>query len=279
MQIQGFQGMWFEIEFAICIVKIATKLESMVIDPHGSFYDGDGTWYNITCSYEEGNEDEHPEEVIEGISKDENVDDNVPYELLCWQKRGSAAVQERLKDAEQEEYIQSLPAESIKITLWYGQVKEVKEGKKWITSPLDISEEVSESFASKALVAELGCKLCIGPCTTKQEGFYYDAYYGGLGLNDEHLKKIEALAKKAVEAKHCFERIEVSVEQALEIFSDNKFKVEIINELHADNKAITVYRCGDLVDLCPGPHIPNTFLCQGIRCLKASSAYWSGKKT
>ncbi|KAL6143524.1 hypothetical protein ACLB2K_054219 [Fragaria x ananassa] len=94
----GFQGMWFEIEFTICILKIATKLKSMVIDPHGSFYDGDETWYNITCSYEEGNEDEHPEEVIEGISKDDNVDDNVPYELFCWQKRGRAAVQERLKD-------------------------------------------------------------------------------------------------------------------------------------------------------------------------------------
>ncbi|KAL6139822.1 hypothetical protein ACLB2K_058123 [Fragaria x ananassa] len=71
---------------------------------------------------------------------------------------------------------------------------------------------------------------------------------------------------------------EVSVEQALEIFSDDKFKVEIINELRADNKAITVYRCGDLVDLCPGPHIPNTSFVKAFRCLKASSAYWRGNK-
>ncbi|PRQ29969.1 putative threonine--tRNA ligase [Rosa chinensis] len=157
---------------------------------------------------------------------------------------------------------------NIRISLRDGQVM---EGKKWITSPLEIAEEISKSLASKALIAEVsgtlwdmarplerdcelkiftfednkgrdtfwyssahilgqaleakyGCKLCIGPCTTKEEGFYYDAYYGSLGLNDEHLKKIESEAEKAVKAKQCFERIEVSMEQALEIFSDNKFK-------------------------------------------------------
>ncbi|KAL6197010.1 hypothetical protein ACLB2K_032623 [Fragaria x ananassa] len=129
----------------------------------------------------------------------------------------------------------------------------------------------SAHILGQALEAEYGCKLCIGPCTTKQEGFYYDAYYGGLGLNDEHLKKIESEAEKAVKAKQCFERIEVSREQALEIFSDNRFKIEIINELPAD-KAITVYRCGNLVDLCRGPHIPNTSFVKAFRCLKASSS-------
>ncbi|KAF5197432.1 Threonine--trna ligase, partial [Thalictrum thalictroides] len=77
--------------------------------------------------------------------------------------------------------------------------------------------------------------------------------------------------------KQPFERIEVSREQALELFSENNFKVEIINELPED-KTITVYRCGPLVDLCRGPHIPNTSFVKAFACLKASSAYWRGKK-
>ncbi|XP_022934655.1 threonine--tRNA ligase, mitochondrial 1-like isoform X3 [Cucurbita moschata] len=108
-------------------------------------------------------------------------------------------------------------------------------------------------------------------------GFYYDAFYDDLGLNDDHFKKIESGALKAVSEKQPFERIEVSREQALEIFSDNKFKVEIINDLPED-KTITVYRCGPLVDLCRGPHIPNTSFVKAFACLKASSAYWRGSK-
>ncbi|KDP21323.1 hypothetical protein JCGZ_21794 [Jatropha curcas] len=217
--------------------------------------------------------------------------------------------------------LQSLNHDTIKITLPDGTVK---EGKKWLSSPMDIAKEISKSLAANALIAQVdgtlwdmnrplecdcelklftfdsdegrdtfwhssahilgqsleatyGCKLCIGPCTTRGEGFYYDAFYGELGLNDEHFKQIEAGALKAVAEKQPFERIEVSREQALEIFSENNFKVEIINDLPAD-KTITVYRCGPLVDLCRGPHIPNTSFVKAFACLKASSAYWRGNK-
>ncbi|KAI5437002.1 threonine--tRNA ligase, mitochondrial 1 [Lathyrus oleraceus] len=135
----------------------------------------------------------------------------------------------------------------------------------------------SAHILGQSLETEYGCKLCIGPCTTRGEGFYYDAHYGDLGLNDDHFKQIEAGALKAVAEKQPFERIEVTRDQALEIFSDNKFKVEIINDLPAD-KTITVYRCGPLIDLCRGPHIPNTSFVKAIACLKASSAYWRGDK-
>ncbi|XP_058771734.1 threonine--tRNA ligase, mitochondrial 1-like [Vicia villosa] len=135
----------------------------------------------------------------------------------------------------------------------------------------------SAHILGQSLETEYGCKLCIGPCTTRGEGFYYDAFYGDLGLNDDHFKQIEAGALKAVAEKQPFQRIEVTRDQALEIFSDNKFKVEIINDLPAD-KTITVYRCGPLIDLCRGPHIPNTSFVKAIACLKASSAYWRGDK-
>ncbi|KAK0573847.1 hypothetical protein LWI29_014456 [Acer saccharum] len=135
----------------------------------------------------------------------------------------------------------------------------------------------SAHILGQSLETEYGCKLCIGPCTTRGEGFFYDAFYGDLGLNQDHFKSIESGALKAVAEKQPFERIEVTKEQALEIFSDNSFKVEIINDLPVD-KTITVYRCGPLVDLCRGPHIPNTSFVKAIACLKASSAYWRGNK-
>uniref|UniRef100_A0A7C9CFF0 threonine--tRNA ligase n=1 Tax=Opuntia streptacantha TaxID=393608 RepID=A0A7C9CFF0_OPUST len=135
----------------------------------------------------------------------------------------------------------------------------------------------SAHILGQSLEMEYGCKLCIGPCTTRGEGFYYDAFYGELSLNEDHFKQIEAGAAKAVAEKQPFERIEVTRQQALEMFSDNRFKVEIINDLPED-KTITVYRCGPLVDLCRGPHIPNTSFVKAFCCLKASSAYWRGDR-
>ncbi|XP_015894818.3 threonine--tRNA ligase, mitochondrial 1 [Ziziphus jujuba] len=135
----------------------------------------------------------------------------------------------------------------------------------------------SAHILGQSLELEYGCKLCIGPCTTRGEGFYYDAFYGDLGLNEDHFKRIESGASKAAAEKQPFERIEVSREQALEMFSDNSFKVEIIKDLPED-KTITVYRCGPLVDLCRGPHIPSTSFVKAFACLKASSAYWRGDK-
>ncbi|KAI8527143.1 hypothetical protein RHMOL_Rhmol12G0052800 [Rhododendron molle] len=218
-------------------------------------------------------------------------------------------------------HLQSISGDAIKVTLPDGSVK---EGKKWMSTPLDIAKGISKSLAANALISkvngvlwdmsrplegdcdlklytfesdegrdtfwhssahilgqalevEYGCKLCIGPCTTRGEGFYYDAFYGELGLNEDHFKRIETGAAKAVGEKQPFERIEVTREQALEMFSENKFKIEIIRELPED-KTITVYRCGPLVDLCRGPHIPNTSFVKALACLKASSAYWRGNK-
>ncbi|KAM4109910.1 hypothetical protein ACJW30_03G155100 [Castanea mollissima] len=244
--------------------------------------------------------------------KDESyLNQVIPKRIQLFQSIQAKLLTERL----------SLSSDPIKITLPDGTVK---EGKKWVTSPLDVAREISKSLAANALISEVngvlwdmsrplesdcqlklftfesdegrdtfwhssahilgqsleqeyGCKLCIGPCTTRGEGFYYDAFYGDLGLNDDHFKKIESGAMKAVTEKQPFERIEVSRDEALDMFSDNNFKIEIIKDLPAD-KTITVYRCGPLVDLCRGPHIPNTSFVKALACLKASSAYWRGNK-
>eukprot|EP01018_Ginkgo_biloba_P009148 Gb_19674 [translate_table: standard] len=222
--------------------------------------------------------------------------------------------------AEQKGHREKIGGELIRITLPDGHVK---EGKRWITTPMDIAKEISKGLAASALISEVngtlwdlsrplegdcelklftfdtnegrdtfwhssahilgqslemeyGCKLCIGPCTTRGEGFYYDAFYNDHTLNEEHFEQIKSQATKAVMEKQPFERIEVSRQQALEMFAENAFKVEIINELPED-KTITVYRCGPLVDLCRGPHIPNTSHVKAFACLKASSSYWRGK--
>uniref|UniRef100_A0A287FRW6 threonine--tRNA ligase n=1 Tax=Hordeum vulgare subsp. vulgare TaxID=112509 RepID=A0A287FRW6_HORVV len=133
----------------------------------------------------------------------------------------------------------------------------------------------SAHILGEALERVYGCKLCIGPCTTRREGFYYDAYYENATLNGSHFGLIEDRARRAV-VEQPFERIQVSRDEALEFFAENKFKVEIINELPED-KPITLYRCGPLVDLCHGPHIPNTSFVKAFACLKASSSYWRGK--
>lgn len=134
----------------------------------------------------------------------------------------------------------------------------------------------SAHMLGESLELEYGCKLCIGPCTTRGEGFYYDAYYGDLTLNEDHFTRINAQAASIAKEKQPFERIEVTRQQALDMFAENKFKVEIINELPED-KTITVYRCGRLVDLCRGPHIPNTSHVKAFASLKASASYWRGK--
>ncbi|KAJ4828674.1 hypothetical protein Tsubulata_043652 [Turnera subulata] len=143
----------------------------------------------------------------------------------------------------------------------------------------------SAHILGQALEMEYGCKLCIGPCTTRGEGFYYDAYYGELGLNEDHFKKIDAGASKAASVG-CFPYWKSSLLSASKCLGNKRLRcsqtttsrqVEIISDLPAD-KTITVYRCGPLVDLCRGPHIPNTSFVKALACLKASSAYWRGNK-
>lgn len=94
---QGFQGKWIEIELAICILRIATKLEVLVIDPYGKFYNGGGRWTKLSCYYEEGNENEVVDENEEEMILD-GIEDGVDLAYLCWKQRASVVVRERLKE-------------------------------------------------------------------------------------------------------------------------------------------------------------------------------------
>ena len=78
-----------------------------------------------------------------------------------------------------------------------------------------------------------------------------------------------------IKAKQSFQRVEVSREEALEMFGENKFKVEIIGGLQPGSR-ITLYRCGDMVDLCRGPHLPNTGYLKTAMVGALNRAFWRG---
>ena len=65
-------------------------------------------------------------------------------------------------------------------------------------------------------------------------------------------------------------------EDALELFQENPFKIQTIKGKVPDGAKVTAYRCGDLIDLCTGPHIPSTGLIKAFKVMKNSSAYWLG---
>ena len=80
----------------------------------------------------------------------------------------------------------------------------------------------------------------------------------------------------AVKDKQPFERAVLTKEQLLEMFKYNKYKVHIINSKIPDGTSTTVYRCGPMIDLCVGPHIPHTGRIKAMTVLKNSASYFLG---
>ncbi|XP_043358110.1 threonine--tRNA ligase, mitochondrial isoform X5 [Dermochelys coriacea] len=118
-----------------------------------------------------------------------------------------------------------------------------------------------------------GALLCHGPST--ESGFFYDMYLAGRTVLGSELPALEEACKSIVREKHPFERLEVSREDLLELFKYNKFKLQVI-EAKVTSPTATVYRCGELIDLCRGPHIRNTGKIRALKILKSSSAFWKG---
>eukprot|EP00879_Flechtneria_rotunda_P012639 GHRR01013197.1.p1 GENE.GHRR01013197.1~~GHRR01013197.1.p1 ORF type:complete len:660 (+),score=195.59 GHRR01013197.1:108-1982(+) len=129
----------------------------------------------------------------------------------------------------------------------------------------------SAHMLGQALELEYGVDLTIGPAL--EEGFYYDCYMGDKALSDGERsnieKRIEAIAKDGQR----FERVVVSRDEALAMFEENKFKIEIINGLPED-ATITIYRVGPMVDLCSGPHLPNSSFVKAVSVFNVSRAFW-----
>ena len=117
-------------------------------------------------------------------------------------------------------------------------------------------------------------KFWVGPVVS--EGFYYDIDLGDDVITDEDLPKIEKEMKKICKDGKRIIREEISKEEALEMFKDDPYKIDLIQDLEDGN--ITCYRQGDFVDLCRGPHVETVKACKNFKLLKHSGAYWKGDK-
>lgn len=117
-------------------------------------------------------------------------------------------------------------------------------------------------------------KIAIGPSI--ENGFYYD-FDLPRPLTEEDFPVIEENMKEIIKENHRIKREEISRARALELFADQPFKVELINELPED-EVISVYKLGDFTDLCRGPHVEETSRLnpQGFKLLSIAGAYWRG---
>lgn len=120
-------------------------------------------------------------------------------------------------------------------------------------------------------------KLTIGPAI--ENGFYYDIDLNK-SITPDDFKAIEEKMTEIIKNNEDFVRKEVSKKEALELFKDNPYKLEIINEL-PENEVISIYYLGDdFVDLCRGPHVENTKMLRGFafKINKVAGAYWRGNE-
>lgn len=137
----------------------------------------------------------------------------------------------------------------------------------------------SAHVLGEAAERHYGCHLCIGPPT--EDGFFYEM---GMGLSEgssivpEDFAPLETIVNSAIKEKQTFDRLVVSKADLLEMFKYNKYKQHIISSKIPDGTSTTVYRCGPMIDLCVGPHIPNTGRIKAMSVLKASASYFLGNQ-
>ncbi|MDR0300121.1 MAG: threonine--tRNA ligase [Streptococcaceae bacterium] len=128
--------------------------------------------------------------------------------------------------------------------------------------------------AAKRHFSEL--HLGVGPAI--KDGFYYDTdnIHAGGQITNEDLEEIEAEMKKIVKENFKSVRQEVSKAEAKEIFKNDPYKLELIEEHNEDEGGLTIYTQGEYIDLCRGPHVPSTGVIKFFHLLNVAGAYWRG---
>ncbi len=135
----------------------------------------------------------------------------------------------------------------------------------------------SAHILGEASERRFGCSLCIGPPI--ENGFYYEmSLPDGAPVQQSDWKPLETLVSKIVKEKQPFERLVLSKDDLLEMFSYNKYKQHIIKDKIKDGEFTTVYRNGPLIDLCRGPHVPDTGRIETFAIMKNSASYFLGDK-
>ncbi|KAF8884216.1 tars protein [Gymnopilus junonius] len=131
----------------------------------------------------------------------------------------------------------------------------------------------SAHVLGEAAERHYGCHLCLGPPT--DDGFFYEMSTDRPVTNADY-PALEKVTESAVKEKQKFERLVVSKEKLLEMFNYNKYKKYLIETKVPDGTSTTVYRCGPMVDLCVGPHIPHTGKIKALMVTKNSASYFLG---
>ena len=139
-------------------------------------------------------------------------------------------------------------------------------GKKafWHSSAHLLAQAILEFFPN--------AKLTIGPAI--DNGFYYDVDFGDTPLSEKDFEKIEKKMLENAKKKSEFNLYPVSKAEALEMYKDNPFKTELIENL--EDGEITFCSHDNFTDLCRGGHIPNTSIVKAVKILNAAGAYWRG---
>jgi threonyl-tRNA synthetase len=119
-----------------------------------------------------------------------------------------------------------------------------------------------------------GIKFGIGPDI--ENGFYYDIDFGSYEFTKDDLKNVENKIIELAKQKQTFKRTEVGKSEALEYFTKkgDEYKLELIQDLN--DGEITFYQTGDFIDLCRGPHLPDTRHIGAVKLLNIAGAYWRG---
>ena len=117
-------------------------------------------------------------------------------------------------------------------------------------------------------------KFWVGPVI--ESGFYYDIDLGDDVLTEEDLPKIEKEMKKIAKSDKLIKRIELSKSEALDMFKEDLYKIDLIGRMDEEDTVITAYKQDDFIDLCRGPHMPTTKSMKYFKLIKFSGAYWKG---
>ena len=114
----------------------------------------------------------------------------------------------------------------------------------------------------------------VGPVI--DDGFYYDIDLGGDVIREEDLPRIEKEMKKISKDNKLIKRMEISKQEALEMFKDDPYKIDLISRMDEKEQVISAYKQEDFIDLCRGPHVNSTKELKYFKLLKVSGAYWKG---
>lgn len=117
-------------------------------------------------------------------------------------------------------------------------------------------------------------KFWVGPVV--EEGFYYDIDLNGKTLTEEDIPAIEKEMKKIAKDGKRIVRHEISKREALEMFKEDMYKLDLISRMDESDTVISCYTQGDFTDLCRGPHVETVKELKNFKLLKISGAYWKG---